>query len=101
MTGARRGIGVNQGRILGLLVMMGPRPVEGAWLARAGDQHGDSTRGFRTLDTLATRHLVAPTGPTSRLKLRDEVRWVITNQGVDAFYNWFRVRVFGEEGASK
>lgn len=96
----RVGIGVNQGRVLGILLLMSPRPVPGNWLAEAAFPTGDLTQGRRVLTSLEVRGLIERDMP-GQWKIYDpRNRWLITELGLSAFHRWFsyrfRVSEFGE-----
>lgn len=85
----RVGIGVNQGRVLGILFLMSPRPVAGNWLAEAAFPTGDLTQGRRVLASLETRGLIEQAIP-GQWKIYDvRNRWLITEDGMHAFFRWF------------
>jgi hypothetical protein len=89
----RRGIGVNQGRTLGLLMLMGERAVSGSILEIAADANGDRTRGRRTLKVMHGRGLIAQVQTRSFVGDESGPLWVSTVEGAEAFFGWFSRRV--------
>lgn len=89
----RRGVGSNQGRVLGILVIMDPRSVPGAFLAEVAYPTGDLTQGRRVLTTLAERGLIVKAGASVWTDRDMRNRWAITPAGREAFYVWFANRV--------
>lgn len=93
----RRGIGANQGRVLGMLVLMHPRPVEATILARMADVMADLTRGNRVLETLEVRGLIVRDSIGRSVDKHNALRWRITAEGTASFYVWF-IHKIGERG---
>lgn len=94
----RRGVGVNQGRVLGLLVIMDPRPVSGGLLASVAYPSGDLTQGRRVLRALMLRGLIEPDVPGPFQVREGRAQWRATPEGRTAFYIWFRGRIADLEG---
>jgi hypothetical protein len=98
MTDIRRGIGVNQGRVLGLLVLMEPRPMSGNLLATMAYPSGDMTQGRRVLVSLLERGLIERATATPFRPSEGRGYWSVTAAGRESFYVWFRNRVADLEG---
>lgn len=87
-----RGIGANQGRALGILVLMSPRAVDGRFLADAAFPTGDLTQGRRVLKALHVRGLIEHETQDEFGVPQGAGGWLPTPAGVLAFYLWFRNR---------
>lgn len=89
----RRGIGVNQGRTLALLVLTEPRPVSTGVLAAIADPWGDLTRGRRALRVMKDRGLIYEAAPLRGVGEDEGPFWKATVKGEDSFRDWFRNRM--------
>lgn len=90
---ARRGIGVNQGRVLALLVLTAPRPVSMSVLASIADPWGDQTRGRRAVSVMRERGLIEHAAPLRGVGDAEGPFWQPTDKGSEAFRTWFRNRM--------
>jgi hypothetical protein len=89
----RRGIGLYQGRVLALLVLMEPRPVATRILASVADVTGDQTRGRRRIAVMLERGLIVQSSPVRGVGDAEGPFWRATPKGQDSFQAWFLNRV--------
>jgi hypothetical protein len=97
----RRGIGVNQGRVLALLVLTAPRPVASGVLASIADAGGDQTRGRRSLEVMRQRGLIVHASPLRGVGDAEGPFWAPTDKGSESFHVWFRNRVSDAERGAR
>lgn len=97
----RRGIGLHQGRVLALLVLMAPRPVSTNILAPVADGGEDLTRGRRRLAVMQTRGLIELSSPLRGVGGAEGPFWRATDRGSESFRVWFNNRLRDAERVAR